>query len=174
MNKHSFTHSLVKGKDIHMATFINKLFPKTVDNQFLGNQFSLYIFYIITLITLWRSQHHMFSTDGGAQSIASIPLNHFSVDGATTVVGVFALWGLSQLIIGFIYLVIAIRYKSLIPFMYLLMFFEYLMRAIYIGHFKPVITLDTAPGAIANYIFIVITPILFYFSISKSKQNELK
>lgn len=87
MNKHSFTHSLVKGKDIHMATFINKLFPKTVDNQFLGNQFSLYIFYIITLITLWRSQHHMFSTDGGAQSIASIPLNHFSVDGATTVVG---------------------------------------------------------------------------------------
>lgn len=58
--------------------------------------------------------------------------------------------------------------------MYLLMFFEYLMRAIYIGHFKPVITLDTAPGAIANYIFIVITPILFYFSISKSKQNELK
>lgn len=87
------------------------------------------------------------------------------------VIGVSSLWGLSQLIIGFIYLATAIRYKSLVPFMYILMFFEYLMRGFYIGNFKPIPTVDTAPGAIANFIFVAIVPILFILSVIQTNKK---
>lgn len=154
-----------------MKTILQKIFPKTIDNQFNGYKVALYFFYLLTLVTLWRSQHHLFSADGGAQSIASIPIDAFTSDGATTVIGIFSLWGLSQLIIGFIYVATALRYKSLIPFMYLLMWFEYLMRAVYIGTFKPVITIDTAPGVVGNYVFIILVPILLALSLLESKKQ---
>jgi len=154
-----------------MKKIINIVFPHTIDNNYKGFKVALYVFYILTLVTLWRSQHHLFAADGGAQSIASIPLDTFTSNGEMAVIGVFSLWGLSQLIIGFIYLATALRYKSLVPFMYLLMFFEYLMRGFYIGNFKPIPTVDTAPGAIANFIFIAIVPILFILSVIQTNKK---
>ncbi len=155
-----------------MKKLMNVVFPHTIDNDYKGLKIALYAFYILTLVTLWRSQHHLFAADGGAMSIASIPLDTFTSDGEMAVIGVFGLWGLSQLIIGFIYLAVAIRYRSLVPFMYLLMFFEYIMRTFYISNFKPIPTLETAPGAIGNIIFIIIVPILFTLSIIGRRQPE--
>ncbi len=42
----------------------------------------------------------MFAPDGGAQSIATIPLDSYTANGADTVILIFSYWGLSQLIIG--------------------------------------------------------------------------
>lgn len=155
-----------------MKEIINKVFPKTIDNNYKGFKIALYVFYILTVVTLWRSQHHLFAADGGAQSIASIPLDTFTSNGEMAVIGVFSLWGLSQLTIGFIYLATALRYKSLVPFMYLLMFFEYLMRSFYIGNFKPIPTVDTAPGAILNIILVIAVPILFILSVIQTNKKE--
>lgn len=94
---------------------IKRVFPKQFDNEFMGYKFSLWIFYALTALTLWRSQHHLFAPDGGAESIASIPLSTYSAAASNTIIGVFSLWGLSQLIIGVIYLVVCIRYRSMIP-----------------------------------------------------------
>ena len=93
---------------------LQRVFPTSLDNQFPGHKIALYVFYALTALTLWRSQHHLFGHDGGAQSIASIPLDTYSSNAADTVIGVFALWGLFQLIIGLIYLLAAIRYRALI------------------------------------------------------------
>ena len=51
----------------------------------------------LTLITLGRSPIHMFKYDGGAQSIATIPLDTFTPGGSAAVVLIFALWGLSAI-----------------------------------------------------------------------------
>ena len=42
----------------------------------------------------------IFTSDGGAQSIAKLPLDTFTQNGADTVVSLFSLWGLSQLLSG--------------------------------------------------------------------------
>ena len=80
------------------------LLPTAIDNIFSGRKASLWFFYALTAITLWRSQHHLLAADGGAQSIATIPLDTYSAEASGTVMGIFALWGLSQLVIGIIYL----------------------------------------------------------------------
>lgn len=131
------------------------IFPKVIDNHYQGAKLSQYLFYCLTAVTLWRSQHHLLAADGGAQSIATIPLDAFSSEAASTIIGVFALWGLSQLLIAFLYLLVSIRYRSLIPLMYIIMIAEYAGR-LAIGMYKPVVTAGDAPGALINLPMVLV------------------
>lgn len=150
------------------------LLPDQFDNTFKGHKLSLWFFYLISLITLWRSQHHLFAPDGGAQSIATIPLDAYSSGASSTIVGIFALWGLSQLIVGLIYVLASIRFRSMIPVLYLLAIFEYLVRAAYIGTYKPVETLGDAPGALANIPLIIVFSIMFVLSLWNQNRRRSK
>lgn len=154
-----------------MHQFVDRIFPKNLNNHYQGQKIALYVFYILTAVTLWRSQHHVFSPDGGAQSIATIPLDSFSTDGAAAVIGVFGLWGLSQLIIAIIYVIVCLRYRAMVPLMYLLMFFEYFVRATYISTFKPIPTAGTAPGAVGNLPLILISLIMLVLSLWPPKKK---
>jgi hypothetical protein len=152
------------------------IFPSIIDNSFYGGRIPLYVFCIITIITLWRSQHHLFSSDGGAQSIATIPLHTFSESAQLAVIGVFSLWGLSQLIIALVYLIASIRYKSLIPLLYVLMIVEYFIRAFYIGNFKPIPLEGTAPGGLLNVPVIIIAMVmlsLIFYNSHKSLHQKI-
>ena len=145
------------------------VFPTSLNNQFPGQKIALYVFYVLTALTLWRSQHHLFAHDGGAQSIASIPLDTYSINAAETVVGIFGLWGLSQLVISLIYLLSAIRYKALIPFLYLLFTLEYAMR-VWVGANKAIETAGTAPGSIINLPFMIAGVVLLTLSVWRRKE----
>lgn len=144
----------------------NKIFPCTIDNKYRGHVVALYAFYVATLATVVRSCVHIFAPDGGAQSIATIPLDTYSAQAANAVVFVFALWGLSQLLIGVLYVIVLFRYKSLIPLMYLSLVAEYLGRLL-IGHFKPVELAGTAPGGVGNYLVFPLMLLLFFLSVAK-------
>lgn len=150
---------------------LNRVFPASFGNQFPGQNVALYVFYALTALTLWRSQHHLFADDGGAQSIASIPLDTYSSNAADTVVGIFGLWGVSQLIIGLIYLLAAIRYRALIPFLYLLFTLEYAMR-LWVGANKTIETVETAPGSMINLPFMIAGFALFVLSIWNGKDHS--
>ena len=150
---------------------LKRVFPASLDNQFPGHKIALYVFFALTALTLWRSQHHLFGHDGGAQSIASIPLHTYSSSAAETVIGIFGLWGLSQLIIGLIYVLAAIRYRSLIPLLYVLFTFEYAMR-FWVGANKTIETAGTAPGSVINLPFMVAGIVLFALSIWRGKQKS--
>ena len=126
------------------------ILPPVITNVFPGRRLALWLFVPLMLVTLWRSQHHLLAADGGAQSIAHIPLNAYSEPAAATIVGLFALWGLSQLILAFLQLLVLLRYRSMIPLFYLLSLIEYSVRATYIPAFRPIPTTATAPGAVIN------------------------
>ncbi len=144
---------------------LNLLLPVRIENTFKGKKVSLWFFYILTGITLWRSHHHLFAADGGAQSIAAIPLSSYSTEASATVIGIFALWGLSQLIIGFIYLAACLKYKALIPLLYALGSIEYGLRAFYIGSYKPIETISDAPGAMINVPLMIILITMLLLSL---------
>ena len=127
-----------------------RVFPKQLDNSFRGNRIAVIVFALITVFTLARSCIHIFAPDGGASSIAGI---NTSVEGGSNVISMFAFWGLAQLLMGLVYLAVFFRYKSLIPFMYMLIIIEYSGRVL-IGMVKPLIVSHTPPGAIGDYILI--------------------
>lgn len=150
---------------------MNVLFPKTIDNTYRGHKIALYFFYLLTVVTVGRSLAHIFIADGGAQSIATIPLESFTAAASDTVVHIFAEWGLSQLLFGILYVIVLSKYKSLIPLLYLFITTEYAGR-LFLGFYKPITFEGTAPGAILNYIMIPLGLILFMLSIRKTSSTS--
>jgi hypothetical protein len=141
-----------------------RLFPKTIDNHFSGHRFALWLFYPITLITIVRSLIHIFRSDGGAQSIATIPLDSFTAAGSATLIAIFALWGLSQLLMGGLYALVLFRYRAMIPLMYLLILIEYAGR-MGIGLTKPIATIGTAPGGPGSIVMVGIAIVCLFLSL---------
>ena len=145
---------------------VNRIFPRQVSNNFQGYRIASIIFLLIIAVTIARSCVHIFAPDGGAGSIAGIIV---SVEGGSNIISVFALWGLSQLLMGFVYLVVYIRYKSLIPFMYLLIIAEYSGRAL-IGFTKPLQVTHIPPGAIGDYILIPLALVMLILSLKSPRK----
>ena len=147
-----------------------RIFPKQVDNIYSGSNLALYFFFLITLITIGRSCVHIFSADGGAQSIATIPLDSFTQGGAETVVYIFAQWGIAQLMVGLIYLLVALRYRSLIPLMHGFIFLEWGSR-MGLTFLKNIETAGTAPAAIGQLVLVILIPLMFYLSLRQSPRR---
>lgn len=147
-----------------------KILPKEINDNYRGRKIALYFFYLFTIMTVVRSLIHMFAPDGGAQSIATIPLDTFTDEGSSTVILIFSLWGLSQLLMGIFYVIVSWRYKALIPLMYIFIFIEYVMRLV-LSILKPIETTGTAPGGVVNFIFIPLVAILFMLSINSRKSS---
>lgn len=140
------------------------ILPERIDNHFPGHRAVVAIFAFITLITLGRSLFHMLAPDGGAQSVAHIPLSTFSPAAAgQAVIFVFALWGLSQLMMGLLYVLALIRYRALIPLLLVFMFLEYGGRYL-IGHVRPLDVTHAPPGKMLDHIMIPLSLILLFFS----------
>ena len=148
---------------------LEKLLPQPADNNFRGHPIAKWTFIAMTVLTIGRSLAHMFLPDGGAQSIATIPLDGFSAEAATIIIGMFAQWGLTQLMFGAIYVLTIWRYQSLIPLMWLFIFLEYADRLL-LGFYKPFETVGTAPGAIGNIIFPVLAAVMLVLSLRENKQ----
>jgi hypothetical protein len=106
----------------------------------------------------------MFLPDGGAQSIATIPLDAYSTGASAVVIGMFAQWGLTQLMFGLLYVLVLWRCRSLIPLMWLFVLFEWTGRLL-LGFVKPFETAGTAPGAIGNMVIPLIASIMFVLSL---------
>ncbi len=149
---------------------LHRILPLLVDNQYRGHISALYAFYLITLVTIARSCIHIFAADGGAQSIATIPLESYTPQGSETVVFVFGLWGIAQLMQGLLYLLVAFRYRSLVSLMYLFVFLEWSSRLV-LSLFKTIETAGTAPAAVAQVVLVVVVPVLFGLSIWRPSEN---
>ncbi len=134
---------------------LDRLFPGQLNNTYRGHPLAKWAFVLMTVVTLVRSLIHMFASDGGAQHIATIPLDTFTVNGANAVILAFALWGLSQLLIGLIYVIVLWRYQALIPAM-----------RIVLGAMKPIETVETAPGATGNFIIVPLALVMLFLSLS--------
>ena len=77
-----------------------KILPRQIDNACPGNPVELWLFCTVTTVTVGRSLAHLLLPDGGAQSIATVPLDQFCGEGAAAVITSSALWGLSQLLLS--------------------------------------------------------------------------
>jgi len=143
-------------KGLVMKNVLEILLPARADNTIRGSKWSFYIFILIAIIGTVRSFIHILAPDGGAGSIAGMNL---AVTGADEVIFAFALWGGEQLIYVLIQWVVIFRYRSLIPLMWAVQFFETLLRMV-IPRIKPVTFAHTPPGAYQNYVYLVLSVLM--------------
>ena len=144
-----------------MNKILSSILPASADNDYKGSKLASYIFLFMALIGIGRSGIHFLAPDGGAGSIAGMDL---SANGADGIIFAFSLWGSAQLLYAVIQLVVYFRYKTLIPFMYILIILETMMRK-FIGYIKPVHFAHTPPGAYGNYIVLPLAVIMLFLSL---------
>jgi len=147
---------------------LDALLPAVADNTVRVMKLPVYVFALIAIVSTVRSLIHIFSPDGGAGSIAGMDL---SVAGAQGIIFAFGLWGTAQLIYALIQLVVAFRYRSLVPFMYVLLIVETLLREL-VGRLKPVTFLHRPPGAIGDYIVLPLAAVMLLLSFWNGKKTE--
>jgi hypothetical protein len=73
---------------------------------------------------------------------------------------------------GFVYVIVFFRYKSLIPFMYVLLLVEHSGRML-IGLTKPMTVAHTSAGAILNFIVIPLAAMMLILSLWKPNRSAL-
>ena len=144
-----------------MKKIFEILLPAKVDNVLRGSQIPLYVFALLAILGTVRSLIHVFSSDGGAGSIAGMDL---TVQGADGIIFAFALWGSSQLLFALIQLLVVFRYRSLVPFMWVMSALEVLLREL-VGKMKPVTFAHTPPGAIGNQILLPLAVFMLVLSL---------
>ncbi len=150
-----------------MKNFFEILLPAKLDNVIRGTKIPFYIFALYAIVSTVRSCIHLLSPDGGAGTIAGMDL---SVAGADGIIFAFALWGSSQLLFAVIQLLTVIRYRSLIPFMWLMLALEVLLREL-VGAMKPITFAHTPPGAIGNQIILPLAAVMLIWSLWSGSKN---
>ena len=112
-----------------------KIFPRQIDNTYRGARFALWLLAPIVLLKLMIGANSILNTRSVAITADGIPLGSYDAAGAQAVVSLFALLGLFHLLLGLQGAVVLVRYRALIPLMYLLLLIQQLCsRALLLAH----------------------------------------
>ena len=152
-----------------------KLFPKQADNNYTGNPLAKWVLWALTIVTVARSMVHIFIHGGSLQNLTpDMPINMLFYSGTVNIAIIIALWGLTQLILSLVYLLVLWRYQALIPFIYLLMLIECCVRE-YLIHLKlavPVVVVGShAGGHLLNYITVPLSLLMLVISLTTYQRS---
>lgn len=126
---------------------IRILFPRVADNRYPGHRLGLWLFALM-LLKIAMGVNVVLNTQHVARTADGIPVDTFAAPAAAAFSFMFAAWGLAQLVLGLLSLVVLLRYRNLVPLMFLALLVEQLGR---IGlHGQWTLERAAAPGGAIN------------------------
>jgi hypothetical protein len=132
-----------------------RLLPRQADNTYYGSKLALWLFGLLVFMKVAMGFNSIVNGHSVASSADGIPLDTFTPAGAQTVVSLFALSGLRQLIICLLGILVLVRYRALVPLMFALLLAEHLGRNV-ILQVMPIVRTGTPPGAIVNLVLLAL------------------
>ncbi len=162
----------------------SRLFPPQIDNNYRGYWLAIWILVPILLakffmglnvagLNPWISNRQI------AQTADGIPLESFGAEAASTVMFLFASWGLILFVLSLLGIVVLIRYRAMIPLMYLLLSIEQFGRT-WISLANPIVgavkgaakTGEYSVGFIVNWGFVAALAIGLALALGKTDQAK--
>ena len=139
------------------------LFPRMADNRFPGRRPGLWLFALMPL-KIVMGLNVMINAPSVARSADGVPVESFGAAARAAFSFVFAAWGLGQLVLGLASLVVLLRYRSLVPLMFLALLAEQLGR-MGLRIYWPVDRVPGAPGTAINIAISVVMVLGFALSV---------
>ena len=115
---------------------LDRLFPRQIDNGYQGRRAALWLLGLLVALKLVVSLNSIFNTASVAQGADGIPLDSFAPAAARTVLMLFALAALGQLVLGLVALAALIRWRALVPLLYLLSLVEQIARRLLVQSYQ--------------------------------------
>jgi hypothetical protein len=107
---------------------LEKLLPRTIDNTYGGAKAALWLLGLLVLIKGAMGTNSILNGYVVATTADGIPLDRFTPGGASAVLSFLALWGLSLLIFSLLGALALVRYRAMVPLVFLLLLLEHLGR----------------------------------------------
>ena len=150
---------------------LNRIFPRQFDNTYRGHWLGLWLFIPVMLVKGIQSVDTILLTRLVAVGPDAIPLDRFGAACTETVLSLFALMGMCLLILPLQSIVVLIRYRSMIPFMYLSLLVVLIgSRAIQFVH--PLARSSTLPyGVIMNLAILAVAVLGFVLSLRDKRED---
>lgn len=146
-----------------------RIFPKQFDNNYRGLWLAVWLFLPLMVVKALQGANSMIITRTVLVGADGIPVDQYGPAAGQAVVAIFALLGMYTLIIPLQSLVVLIRYRSMIPFMYLC-FAGVQIAARVLNVVNPIARPEGPPiGFTINLIILGLTLIGFALSLSERR-----
>ena len=152
------------------------LFPSELNKQYEGSKIVVYGLYPIFAMYIFRSLVHFLAENSGLVGIATIKVFPIS-DGLNpnNIIYLFAsLLGATQVSLTIVLLILFIKYKNLIPLIYLICLLDQCLRLIS-GYLHPLgedYYINTPPGVISNIPVLLYLILMFYLSLIGNTKHD--
>ena len=148
---------------------LSRLFPKQIDNAYRGHWLAIWLLALVVLMKAVQGVESIVNTRSVISGADGISLAAFSASGADLFMSLFALLGLYLLIVPLLSGLVLIRYRAMIPIMYLMLLLLYGgSRLVQLLH--PVVRADARPvGFYVNLIILALTLIGFGLSLLNTR-----
>ena len=137
---------------------MNMLFPERAGNDYRGRTIALWIFGLVVLLRLAMSLNAIFNGPNVARTADGIPLETFPPAAAQTVVAIFGLLGLSRLFECVLGIVVLIRYRALVPLMFVVLLLHQGARRVFLQA-VPIVRVGDPPASIVNVVLLALMAI---------------
>ena len=128
---------------------LRRLIPKQVDNSFDGLRPALWLLGLVIAMKLPMSLNSILNTADVAGNADGIPLASFGPEAARQLLQLFALMALGHLFLTLVALAALIRWRALVPFGYLILLGEFLVRQVIVWSYA-------APGAESTTVALIV------------------
>jgi hypothetical protein len=151
----------------------SQLLPQTIDNTYRGRKLALWLFGLMVFMKLAMSLNSIVNGYSVASSADGIPLDSYPQAAAGTIVSLFALLGLSHLVMCVLCILVLVRYRSLVPFMFSLLLVEHLSRRL-ILQLMPIVRSGAPPASVINLGILLVMIVGLVLSLRKQGNPQIE
>jgi hypothetical protein len=148
-----------------------KALPRSIDNTFTGHKSALWLFALILVIKITQSVSVLFAGASVISGADGIPLDTYTPPAAQTIVSVWAFLGFTRLLIYLLGVLVLVRYRSLVSFMFGLLLVQDAGRYLVL-HFFPLVRVGSPVGPTVNAILTALTIVGLILSLVPKKSRS--
>jgi hypothetical protein len=152
---------------------VNRLFPKVLDNHYQGQKLALWLLGLLVLVKAAMGLNSIFNGYHVATDADGIPLYSFTPAGARAVVAFLSVWGLEILLLSLLSLLALVRYRAMVPLMFLVLLMEQAGRKATFAALpiaKPVAAAGPPPAFSINLVICILLVVGIVLSLWPRKQ----
>lgn len=149
---------------------LSRIFPQTIDNKLNGHWLG-YLLLIPVLLLKFMIAIGSMVMPAEANSTDGIEMSGYPVTALQEAIASTALLGLLHLSIGLICVLALIRYRAMIPLIYVWLLFEFAGRRLLLDIYPIERAGDTSSASIMNLVLLALMVVGFGFSVWPWKQK---
>ena len=154
---------------------LGRIFPKQFDNTYRGYWLAVWLLVPLVFVKLGMGFNVILNTRDVIQGVDGVPLDTFSAEAQKSLVFAFQAWALGLFLLGFLGFIALVRYRAMVPLIYLLLLAENAGRKVIQlvmqeAHASPAGN-GLSMGATVNLVLIAALLIGFALSVGKVAED---